>query len=494
MYKNIIIIILIVIFNVTPAVSQGILNNGSKIVLTSGSYLKIYGSNANYTNATSGTDGTIDNEGTISLQGNWTNNASNNVFINLNTSGEVIFNGTSAQTIGGTSKTIFEKFTINNSTGIILNVPQDIISTLDLTSGIITTTSSNIITMRAGSSVSGASASNFVKGPMRKVGNTSFIFPVGDGLGGSFAYSPIEISGTLALTDTFTAQYNTGSPPYPWWFTTAHLYTTNLDHVSDQEWWNIQRGVSSSSTPDVTLYWENIVGLNHGITDLTDLRLAHWDASTSRWVDMGGTGIGNTTTGSIKNSFAFTNYSPVTYGSKGGTNPLPIELINFNVKCVENSVNVSWSTASETNNDYFTIEKSINTNDWENIGIVKGAGNSNTILNYSFSDNNSNDKTSYCRLKQTDFDGNFKYSDYSAADCNNNLSNVNIYPNPTSDYIFIETLSNDLEVKLFDLTGNLIYESNSQKIISLSNLPNGFYMLSLKNGNDIYRKKISVVK
>ena len=71
---------------------------------------------------------------------------------------------------------------------------------------------------------------------------------------------------------------------------------------------------------------------------------------------------------------------------------------------------------------------------------------------------------------------------------------VNVYPNPSSDNIYIDTKSDNFEVELYNLSGSLIYKTNSQKVIDLSNIPNGLYMLSVKDGNDTYRQKVSVVK
>jgi len=71
---------------------------------------------------------------------------------------------------------------------------------------------------------------------------------------------------------------------------------------------------------------------------------------------------------------------------------------------------------------------------------------------------------------------------------------INVYPNPSSDNIYIDTKSENFEVELFNLSGCLIYKTNSQKVIDISNIPNGLYMLTVKDGNDKHRQKISVVK
>ena len=87
---------------------------------------------------------------------------------------------------------------------------------------------------------------------------------------------------------------------------------------------------------------------------------------------------------------------------------LPVELIRFDGKLVSNNVHLYWSTASEQNSDYFLIEKSFDGIDWNLVGSVKASGNSNQTIDYSFIDNDLKFGVSYYRLKQFDFDGEFK--------------------------------------------------------------------------------------
>ena len=86
-----------------------------------------------------------------------------------------------------------------------------------------------------------------------------------------------------------------------------------------------------------------------------------------------------------------------------------IELLFFNAKLENNTyVDLTWSTASEINNDYFTIERSQNGVYFQEFDIVEGAGNSTHKINYSLIDRDPFDGISYYRLKQTDYDGKFE--------------------------------------------------------------------------------------
>lgn len=93
------------------------------------------------------------------------------------------------------------------------------------------------------------------------------------------------------------------------------------------------------------------------------------------------------------------------------TGALPVELSRFDGIKYKYGNLILWETLSEVNNDYFTLERSIDAENFIEIGRVIGAGNSTTTLKYYFLDKNINGKSYYYRLKQTDYDGRFKYSD-----------------------------------------------------------------------------------
>ena len=113
---------------------------------------------------------------------------------------------------------------------------------------------------------------------------------------------------------------------------------------------------------------------------------------------------------------------------------LPIELLSFSVSIINNLVNIEWTTATEINNNYFTVQKSTDGVNYNNIATVCGAGNSNYSLNYSYTDNAFNNPVIYYRLMQTDFNGHSKvFSPKSVRKLNNNnITKLKVYPNPVS--------------------------------------------------------------
>jgi len=180
------------------------------------------------------------------------------------------------------------------------------------------------------------------------------------------------------------------------------------------------------------------------------------------------------------------------------SSPLPIELLNFNVKPINNdNVKINWQTASEINHDYFTIERSKNGTDWENFKIIKGAGNSSSLLNYNTIDYTPYEGISYYRLKQTDFDGQFSYSNIKSFSFSLTYDKIEIYPNPTSDKITLVGNSHELEIiNVYNTLGKnvsnkIVFTEYNKEIImiDLSKLSTGTYYIKTKTtANKVYKQ------
>jgi len=140
--------------------------------------------------------------------------------------------------------------------------------------------------------------------------------------------------------------------------------------------------------------------------------------------------------------------------------PLPVELMNFSAKCnINGDVTISWTTNSETNNDYFTIEKSYNGYDFFSIGTLDGAGNSSEILNYLFVDTDG-DYSAYYRLKQTDFNGDETYSDIISIKCEQNEQNIFAFTSNGQIVLSIETNKEEnVLVDIVDARGRKVYNT-----------------------------------
>lgn len=168
---------------------------------------------------------------------------------------------------------------------------------------------------------------------------------------------------------------------------------------------------------------------------------------------------------------------------------LPVGLLNFDVFVNGKQVSISWKTAAETNNDYFSIEKSTDGESWELVEIVKGAGNSPTILDYNTIDREPLTGRSFYRLKQTDYDGAFTYSKTQEIhyDDSNNIS-VEVFPNPAIEHIYITGSPYELQhIELInrynqDLTQfiEIITNNETKLTLNLTNVSAGKYLLKTK--------------
>ncbi len=168
--------------------------------------------------------------------------------------------------------------------------------------------------------------------------------------------------------------------------------------------------------------------------------------------------------------------------------PLHIDLLEFNTQNQNDAVRTFWSTATEINNDYFTIMRSKDGLSFEQIGTVNGAGNSNSVLNYVFYDAYPYNGISYYQLKQTDFNSISSLSDIVSV-YRDDLSIINIYPNPAGNLIQVVLgyeLNTVITVNIYNSVGQKILFSNYQinKGIStinidVSSLAGGVYSIKI---------------
>jgi hypothetical protein len=176
---------------------------------------------------------------------------------------------------------------------------------------------------------------------------------------------------------------------------------------------------------------------------------------------------------------------------------LPVNIQSFEAYKVDKNAKLEWITQSEENNDYFTIERSVDCIEWQKIGKVQGAGNSNYIRQYEYTDHYPYEGVNYYRLIQTDFDGNSTYSEIKAVEFEKSDENngIIIYPNPFEDVLQIQFQQNQqiLSLSIFDAQGRIVYNNQSDtRLIDLKILPTGFYLIEIEltSGEKIVRKLI----
>ena len=415
--------------------------------------------------------------------------------------GTLTANSTSAfaqiEYISGTGVYNLNNLTVNNThaTNPQLTLMKDanVSGLLTLTSGIVNTTTTNILALGTNATSTSGLATSFVSGPMSKDGTANFVFPVGKGV----KWRRAGIANITSAT-TFRVEY----------FDTPYASTTPvnapLTNVSLVEYWQIDR-TAGTGDANLSLYWEDASG--SGINDCADLTIARWNGAS--WDERAGTAAGSCSgagTGIVTSNAAITAFSPFTFGSKtpGGINPLPVELLEFSAIANNGKVDVKWITASEINNDYFTVERSKNGIDFETVQIVDGAGTSNQMLEYFDTDQSPLNGVSYYRLKQTDFNGDFSYSAIVPVNISGEGKEIGIYPNPSDGTNFnLEFTGFDNEevlVVVRDIQGREYYskvyilQSNSQLLaVDIENrLAPGTYLVVATSNNELLSLKLIV--
>gem|GEM_PF-960295 len=425
--------------------------------------------------------------GNFSVYRNWTNAGTFTA-----SAGTTTLTGSTASTsISGAGTQTFNNFTMSRSTGVTISGGTTRVSALmTLVSGIIT--QSATFQMLNGSSVTGASNTAYVDGPVQKIGNAAFVFPVGRG---GF-YRPIAMGAPGNATDAFTAQYFNSSPnpTYP----TSQKDLTGLALVNGGEYWTLNRTVGTSAVP-VTLSWGNGTGV---VNFPANLRVARWDATLARWRDEGNSGTtgspspGTGTVTTLANVTTFSSpVSPFTIGSATWNNPLPVQLMDFACSQSQGQVVLKWRTATETNNDYFEVQRSIDGETFAVVGKVDGAGNSEVVKRYEFIDRLPAFGRAYYRLRQVDFDLKYSYSDVCLALSDNPVGTA-LKSNPVDREATI--WSNEVigSMELIDMTGKPIaityVKDGNDHTFATTSLANGVYLLRIVTESGIRTEKMVV--
>jgi hypothetical protein len=286
--------------------------------------------------------------------------------------------------------------------------------------------------------------------------------------------------------------------------------TAGVSNVSDKvidRFWIID--ANHATKPDVTLsfsYVENEWSSAGNTIAEANLGAQRWNSTALDWDGILYPPDG--TVNAITNSVSSVDAPAADFFSAWTlvdiTTPLPIELLSFDAKCDGNNVVIKWITATETNNNFFTLEKSIDGIYFSAIGSIAGAGNSTSNLNYSFTDYNSYIGICYYRLSQTDYNGEIKiFNMIIAENCNSSLISVNAFTSQvgTVEIVIEGSAAGTYTASLFDALG----KKNSDKLfeivngsnrfsMDLSEISAGIYFLKIENGSSVFSKKIFVYR
>jgi hypothetical protein len=280
----------------------------------------------------------------------------------------------------------------------------------------------------------------------------------------------------------------------------------NSAYVIDRFWKiDLQNYSEKPTLTDLTLTYVNA---EHAATDNTieetNLIAQRWNDIEEAWDDYIPLGAVNTTSNNFKISSISSAEMYSWWTLVDSSSPLPIKLLTFDAKVIGNEVQVDWTTVSEIDNDFFSLERSENGIQFNAIVTLDGAGNSTKVLHYNYVDATPLKGISYYRLKQTDYDGKFEYSEMKAVSFTKTVSwNVSVYPIPVREQTIYIKINSDIdepmELTLFDLSGNLIFRKIVESVteiieISLLNhLTPGIYILKILGSHSQWQQKLAAI-
>jgi hypothetical protein len=385
-------------------------------------------------------------------------------------------------------------FRINNSTGATLQNDLTLPANLDLLSGKIFTDVGSTLTLKDNATYTGGASSSFVHGPMKKIGDDNFVFPVGKGS----IYAPIgiiDVSGENT-NDEFTAEYLRTNPQN----INGTLVEAGQDHISSVEYWTLNsNGVSPVKKILLTINYESFC------YDMTQTYVSRFDATPpppSPWRSLGAGPIIITGTNppfqrgtitSVANTSQFGDFTLIT-NLLPTLNPLPIKLTDFTATKNNNTTAaISWELeVCCSKYALFEVQKS---GDGRSFSAMRNIPGSETDRRYSIIDNRLSEGTNYYRLKMTDYDGKITYSRIAALiNKESGLLITSVWPNPVSDNFklaFSAATSSSVNITIIDISGRIVKQFASNAAtgmntldINCSNLPNTTYHLYISDNKN----------
>lgn len=258
---------------------------------------------------------------------------------------KLILNGSNLQNVGGSNSLLTYKLTIDNSDqGVLLGANIIVDDSLILLNGVLQSSLLDIVTVTENGMTSTGSNQSHISGPIEKIGNTAFIFPVGK----NGKWARIGISAPSAINDVFLVEYFDNS------FSSLSPVNSPLSGVSGIEYWNLEQ-TNGTANVQVELFWEDAA--SSAITDCNELSIANWDGSawTNKLSTSSGSCVANNS-GSIQSNSTVNTYGNFTFGFYSGVTSQQFEICSGSTISVGSSIYDSTGT-------YIDILQDINNND-----------------------------------------------------------------------------------------------------------------------------------
>lgn len=362
-------------------------------------------------------------------------------------------------TLTNTGATLLRAATLNGAGVVVtLDAPLTLTGNLTLTNGLLRTSAANLLTLSNGATATAGNATAYVAGPLRKLGNQAFVFPLGQ----DATWARLGISAPADSAAGFTAEY----------IATAYnpaTATAPLNNVSRVEYWTLEP-TGPASPVAVQLYWEN--AFRSGIDAFTnDLQVAQFDSTA--WVTNGNGGLsGSLNAGAVASASPVAAFGAFTFGSLSPTvNPLTRELLNFVASQPQpRVVDLVWEVESANQGQDFDVERSFDGTGWARIGTVTVGNRRATgqLITYTYQDQPGTTATLvYYRLRQLTPTGEARYSQPLAVTLPSITLAVGakasaqlaLFPNPATTQTTLrlpQAATGLVHAELLDLTGRVV--------------------------------------
>jgi hypothetical protein len=391
-------------------------------------------------------------------------------------------------TLTNTGATSLRDLTLNGtSKTLTLSAPLTLAGTLTLTEGLVHTTTANLLTLAPRATATAGTATAYVDGPLRKVGQQAFVFP----LGKAGQWARLGISAPADSTTAFTAEYV--AAPYA-----TRTAAAPLSEVSQVEYWTLN-GAGKADAVSVRLFWES--GFRSGIDDFsTDLQVAAFTGT--QWETAGNGGLaGSLQAGSVVAAQPAIGSVAYTLGSLSPVvNPLTAQLVTFlAAQPRPGTVDLAWTLSDETNTYGYAVERSATTASWQQVGFVASQGLTTQARVYAYQDQTVVGLTqAFYRLRQTTPNGTARYSSVASLQLASiplatslptaTADQLSFFPNPASGRVTLvlpAAVRGAVVVIISDLSGRRVHTQAlragaAPEVALPASLPGGIYLLQVQ--------------
>jgi hypothetical protein len=384
---------------------------------------------------------------------------------------------------------------------LTLGAPLTLTGSLTLNAGLVRTTAIALLTLADQATATVGNATAYVDGPLRKVGQQAFVFPVGK----SGQWARLGISAPASVGTAFTAEYVAASHP-------TRTVASPLSEVSQVEHWTLD-GAGTPDAVQVRLFWEN--AFRSGLDDFSaDVQVAKLVGS--QWETAGNGGLnGSLSAGSVASAQAV-GTGVYTLGSLSpAVNPLSTQLQSFAASQPSpQTVDLKWTLSEETNTYGYAVERSATaaaTATWQQIGFVASQGLTTQARTYTYQDQAVQGLTqAFYRLRQTTPTAAARYSAIAAVALTGSplatvaaaKAELSVFPNPASGQVTVQlptAASGAAQLLLTDLSGRTVLTQplagGTKTTVTLpASLGTGIYLLKVQGAGLVSKPQRLVIQ